>query len=188
MFVSLLCCVQGEMDLGELEEELETEDEEEKQIEGEEVKVNEQAGQQHQLAYQPAMDESQQVSEADVAKEGSVSKQTKAANKIEVRLVEPTEPAEDVTQSAEPVGEREEVVSIAQEEQTGAVNEVGVEPLPEGVDDLYERQRREPLQLWEQQQAEREQERVKQEAEQQHKQHQKELKEIVRHAMTAIHK
>ena len=202
---TVLLCVQGEMDLGELEEELETEDEEDKADEEhkaeEEIKVVEQSNQQ-QLApsQQPTSNVQNSLPEddTDTAKQAHDRRVQQRAERvkdgggkvIEERLVEPAEPVEDVTRVGEPVVERaDEVVKVAPERLDG-VSGAGVEPLPEGVDDLRERQKREALRLWEeQQQAQHNKEAAQRQAADEHSREYKlEIKKLIRHALTAIHK
>ena len=191
----LLCCAKGEMDLGELEEELETTEEEEEKQEEKTDETNESVDQLPPPRPTVADEHNSQLeanaSTAEQDARRAAGDASQSNKRIEERLVEPTEPVEDVTQTAEPVAGREEVESVAPvEEQDAAVIEAGVAPLPEGVDDLYERQGREALRLWEeQQQAQRERERARQEEEEAaSKQQRKDMETIIRHAMTAIHK
>ena len=130
--------------------------------------------------------------ETDDKEEKEAEEEATGANeqrmkRLEERLVTEADPAEDVARTGEPVViPPDEVVSVATERACEAVGEAGVEPLPEGVEDVRERERREALRLWEELQARREGERSK--LEEHERKRMLDIKEIVRHAMTAIHK
>ena len=124
---------------------------------------------------------------ADEEKRKQPDAGTVETERIEEKLVESTEPVEDVTQSGEPVGQSEEVVPAAGDSVPVESNDEAA--AEEAVTDdgraLYEPERRETPALWEPQQ---EVGRAKQCEAEQRKRQVRDMKIIVHHAMGAIHK